>query len=370
MENYDPVKAEGHGKKAIFIIVAIVALGALAAGGYYLMQKNGDDVPVAVITPAPTAEPIDNSKLDSDSDGIPDAVELAIGTNPNRMNTDGDDYNDLPEIKNDYSPLAAGSGGKYTPEDLQILMDKIKAADPEFYEKEFGESSMPFQDPNTGPVGAVSSNPINILVYEADLNNIAPNKQSEAMEGVRAVIERRMLSFGITEPSVQIVGKNRLEVDLAGVKNVDLLIKNINEVPFLEFREEVLRDQFAIAYKQQTGQDLSQDAAGPFFLSAGLTGKDLAESEVYFDPTIGLPIVKLQFNDAGKKIFADLTTKNVGKRIAILLDGVTITAPTVNEPITDGSAVISGNFTKEEAETLVQRLNAGALPVPIKLVNK
>ncbi len=209
------------------------------------------------------------------------------------------------------------------------------------------------------------------LIYEAGLSAVDSSKQGEAMDGVRDVIERRINMFGVAEPLVQIEGKDRLVIDLAGVKDIDQAIKMIGETPSLEFREEMARDQYAELYKQQTKQDLPAEAQGPFFvIPTGLTGKDLAKGELDFDPTTGQPIVKLQFNEEGKKLFSDLTTKNVGKRIAILLDGVTITAPTVNEPITDGSAVISGGFTKDEAKTLAQRLNAGALPVPIKLISQ
>lgn len=208
------------------------------------------------------------------------------------------------------------------------------------------------------------------LIYEAELKDLSSGKAAEAMDGVRDVIERRVNLFGVAEPLIQIEGKNRLAVDLAGVKEVDQAIKMIGETPSLEFREEIPRDQFAALYKQQTGQDLPAEAQGPFFLPTGLTGKDLARGEADFDQNTGKPIVKLEFNEEGKKKFADLTTKNVGKIIAIYLDGAAITAPRVNEPITDGSAVISGNFTIEEAKTLAKRLNAGALPVPIKLVSQ
>jgi len=208
------------------------------------------------------------------------------------------------------------------------------------------------------------------LIYEADLKAVDPSKASDAMNGVRDVIERRVNIFGVTEPLIQIEGANRLVVDLAGVKDITQAIKMIGETPSLEFREEVTRDQFAAAYKQQTKQDLPADYPGPFFLPTGLTGKDLVRGEVDFDPNTGKPIVNLQFNDNGKKLFADLTTKDVGKRVAILLDGAIITAPTVQEPIMDGRAVISGQFTIDEAKTLATRLNAGALPVPIKLISQ
>jgi len=209
------------------------------------------------------------------------------------------------------------------------------------------------------------------LIYEADLNNVSSGKAAESMEGVRDVIERRINIFGVTEPLIQVEGKNRLVVDLAGVKDVDQAIKMIGETPSLDFREETSKEQFAALFKQQTGKDLPAEyGEGPFFLPTGLTGKDLVRGEVDFDPTTGRPEVKLEFNEEGKKLFADITEKNVGKRIAIYLDGVSITAPVVNEPIKDGNAVITGKFTTEEARTMAKRLNAGALPVAIKLISQ
>lgn len=219
------------------------------------------------------------------------------------------------------------------------------------------------------------------LIYEAELGAISSEKQSNAMEGVRDVIERRVNIFGVTEPLIQIEGKNRLIIDLAGIKNVDQAIKMIGETPFLDFREEISREQYAVVYKQQTGQDLPATAQEPFFMPTGLTGKDLVRGEMDYSQAKGVlsePIVKLEFSEEGKKKFADLTAKyatpncvqNNGKRIAIYLDGLPITSPCVNEAITDGSAIISGNFSVDQAKTLAKRLNAGALPVPIKLISQ
>lgn len=212
------------------------------------------------------------------------------------------------------------------------------------------------------------------LVYEADLNSVSSDKATEAMDGVRDVIERRVNMFGIAEPLIQIEGKNRLVIDLAGVKEVDQAIKMIGETPSLDFREEVTREQYAAAYKQQTGQDLPEQASGPFFLfPSDLTGKDLVRGQADYDQSSGAlrePIVRLEFNEEGKKKFADITSRNVGKHIAIYLDNVQLTAPKVNEAIVDGSAVISGSFTIDSAKELAKRLNAGALPVPIKLISQ
>jgi len=102
----------------------------------------------------------------------------------------------------------------------------------------------------------------------------------------------------------------------------------------------------------------------------GLSGKQLKRSEVVSDPTTGEVQVSLQFNDEGTELFKDITERNVGKPVAIFLDGQPISVPTVNTPIRDGQAVITGAFDLQEAKLLSQRLNAGALPVPVELVSQ
>lgn len=102
----------------------------------------------------------------------------------------------------------------------------------------------------------------------------------------------------------------------------------------------------------------------------GLTGKQLKKAEVLQDNRNGMIQVSLQFNDEGSKLFADITEKNVNKLVAIFLDGEPISIPRVNEPILDGSAVISGDFKWDEAKLLAQRLNSGALPVPVELIGQ
>ncbi|MFO0764501.1 MAG: protein translocase subunit SecD [Patescibacteria group bacterium] len=101
-----------------------------------------------------------------------------------------------------------------------------------------------------------------------------------------------------------------------------------------------------------------------------LTGKQLESAVVDFDQRLGQPQVAIQFNDEGAKLFGEMTKANVGKPIAIFLDGKAISTPNVNQEIQGGRAVISGNFTVEEAKTLARRLQAGALPVPITLVSQ
>ena len=102
----------------------------------------------------------------------------------------------------------------------------------------------------------------------------------------------------------------------------------------------------------------------------GLTGKQLKRAQVTFDQTTGQPQISLQFNDEGAKLFAAITGRNVGKPVAIFLDGSAISTPTVQQAIQGGQAVVTGNFSLDEAKLLAQRLNSGALPVPITLISQ
>lgn len=206
------------------------------------------------------------------------------------------------------------------------------------------------------------------LVYQADLSKTDPAEYANAMDSVRDVIERRVNLYGVAEPLVQIerAGENwRLIVELAGIKNINEAIQLIGETPFLEFREERSEaERTFILEAQKSGESLNED---PYFITTGLNGSHVKRATVVFDSTTYQPQISLELTDEGSIIFADLTKRIVGKQLAIYLDGVPISAPTVQEEITGGKAQISGNFTPETAKILAGRLNAGALPVPIRL---
>lgn len=213
------------------------------------------------------------------------------------------------------------------------------------------------------------------LVYQADLAGVAKNEYNNAMEGVKDVIERRVNAFGVSEPIIQVekVGDNhRLIIELAGVKEVGQAIKMIGETPFLEFKQEQTQEETVKILSEQSAENQDQLGAAqdPYFKTTGLGGKQLKSAEVLFDQQTSEPTVSLEFNDDGKKLFKEITEQNIGKRIAIYLDGAPISAPTVKDAIPDGKAVISGSFTVEEARQLTRRLNAGALPVPITLLSQ
>jgi len=201
------------------------------------------------------------------------------------------------------------------------------------------------------------------LVYQADLSK-SENK-ADAMQGVRDVIERRVNYFGVAEPLVQISGQDRLIVELAGISDVSQAIQLIGETPFLEFKE-TKTDTQTIVEAQQQGLRLDEDP----LQSTGLNGQHLKRATVVFDQQTYQPQVSLELNDEGAKLFAEITKLNLGKIVAIVLDGEVISTPVVQSEITDGNAVISGKFTPIEAKLLATRLNSGALPVPISLISQ
>jgi len=106
------------------------------------------------------------------------------------------------------------------------------------------------------------------------------------------------------------------------------------------------------------------------WVNTDLSGKNLESSHVEFNPNTGVPYVTLQFNSEGDKPFSEITERNIGRPVAIFLDGQAISVPTVQQAIYGGQAIITGDFTVDEAKLLAQRLNAGALPVPIDLISQ
>lgn len=207
------------------------------------------------------------------------------------------------------------------------------------------------------------------LVYQADFKDVAKADQAEALSAIRDVIERRVNSFGVSEPQVQVSGSDRIIIELPGIKDVNEAIRQIGQTPYLEFRTE--NPNPSQAQPDKNG-NLTVDALDAW-LPTGLSGKQLKKATVDFQGSTAIQsevVVRLEFNDEGKKLFSDITSANVGKPVAIILDGQVISAPTVQTAITDGVAIISGNFTVDEARQLASRLNSGALPVPIKLISQ
>ena len=221
------------------------------------------------------------------------------------------------------------------------------------------------------------------LVYKADVSSLKSGELDSSLESLRDVIERRINLFGVTEPIVlneksALAGEERLLVQLPGVTNIDSAIAMIGQTPVLEFKTERSEDEKSIILKakeafikeQKEGKSptLTQNVlADSDFKSTDLTGKYLEKSQVVFSAA-GTPEISLNFNKEGAKLFEKITSENVNKNIAIYLDGSPISVAGVREAISGGKASIQGNFTPQEAKTLVGRLNSGALPIPISLI--
>lgn len=223
------------------------------------------------------------------------------------------------------------------------------------------------------------------LLYEADVSQVDPLEVTASMDALRDVIERRINLFGVSEPLVQVESagfgdtlSHRLIVELPGVTDVDSAIKMIGQTPVLEFRvqrsdEEITAfksalDAFNVAQDAGESPEISQALVDGPYKPTELTGRFLDRAVLEFDHTIGEPTVVLEFDKEGADLFEKITEENIGKIVAIYLDGSPISEPVVRDKITGGRAVISGNMTPVEAKELVGRLNSGALPVPIHLL--
>lgn len=203
------------------------------------------------------------------------------------------------------------------------------------------------------------------VALEANMKDIKPEDRSDALESARGVIERRINFFGVSEPIVQSSRSNnsyRIIVEMPGITDAARAEALIGQTAQLEFRE-FLHDKDATpgAFVFPTLKTTKP---------VGLTGKDLRRAQVTFNTQNGAPEVEIELNNIGAKTFGEVTARLVGKPLAIFLDDMPIMWPRVNTAITDGRAVITGGFNQEEAKTLAMQLNAGALPVPVTVVEK
>ncbi len=197
------------------------------------------------------------------------------------------------------------------------------------------------------------------LTYNIDLSQVKDADRASVASGLRDVIEKRVNLFGVSEPQVTIAKTGdsyRLMVELAGIKDAKEAIKEIGLTPLLDFREVIAQGE---------GEN-----AQAIFIPTGITGKYITNAQMGFDQLTGAPHVNLEFSEEGTAIFGAFTEKNVGKQIAVFLDGQPVQVATVQEKIPNGKAVLSGNFTRDEARQIVERFNAGALPAPINLISQ
>ena len=199
------------------------------------------------------------------------------------------------------------------------------------------------------------------MVFEADTKQLGELEKEKALSSLKETIERRVNLFGVAEANVQtskFEGKDRVIVELPGItdpKQAVILIGQTAQLVFSEVQEVPL-----------------EGSATPSatLVPTDLTGADLVSADVVFDQNTGNPAVSIVFNNDGAKKFEELTQSNIGKPLAIVLDGGLVSAPVVQDKITGGQAQISGQFSLEEAKQLEVQLNAGALPLSVELIEE
>jgi len=239
------------------------------------------------------------------------------------------------------------------------------------------------------------------LVYEADVSELVPQEVPQLMNVLRDVIERRVNAFGVSEPVVQVERSSfvaerqseRLVIELPGVTDVGEAVAEIGRTPLLEFKlysaeleqqQQALQSLESLAGSSSAGAVIGDvrvngelvketESALPF-VDTGLTGRYLKTASLEFAGSqtgqlANEPLVSVSFNEEGAQLFAKITREHVGEQLGIFLDGELLSAPVINEAIIGGTAIISGDFTLEEARALAENLSFGALPMPINLVS-
>jgi len=197
-------------------------------------------------------------------------------------------------------------------------------------------------------------------------------------------IRNRVDQFGVAEPSIQQQGENRILVQLPGVQDPARAKALIGKTALLEFKlvdertdpESALKagppPGSEILYQRRVDKQTREERKVPFLVQkkAAITGRDVTTARVSIDQNTSEPYVSVDFNAAGARAFSELTDANVGKRLAIVLDGNIHSAPQIRERIPSGRAQITGGFSTDEATDLAIVLRAGALPAPVQVLEE
>ncbi|MDD5166337.1 MAG: protein translocase subunit SecD, partial [Candidatus Omnitrophica bacterium] len=211
------------------------------------------------------------------------------------------------------------------------------------------------------------------LLLKVDTSHLSAAAKEDVADRAVEVIRNRIDQFGVRETSIQKQGNDEIVVQLPGVTDRERALDIIGKTAMLEFKlvsvdPEKLKQAIAGTIPEGLELARSQEDNEPLLLEkkAVLTGEALTNASVSFSQNeFNEPLVSLKFNPEGAKKFAQITTDNVGKRLAIVLDGKVQSAPNIKEPIPSGEAVITGRFSIEQAQDLALVLRVGALPAPM-----
>jgi len=202
---------------------------------------------------------------------------------------------------------------------------------------------------------------------------------TNAMDTAVEVVRRRIDALGTREPTILRQGDERIVVQVPGLQDPSALKKLLGQTAKLEFKlvdvsaspEDIAR---GIAPPGDEILQFAKPEGGRTALAVkrlgGIKGDQLTDAKQAFDPKSNAPVVSITFNSAGGAKFAQLTSENVNRPFAIILDNKILSAPNINEPILGGSAQISGSFTVQDATQLAISLRSGALPVDLAVVEE
>ncbi|MCK5598967.1 protein translocase subunit SecD [bacterium] len=229
------------------------------------------------------------------------------------------------------------------------------------------------------------------LVLGADISKVKPEERQDVVDRIITVIRSRIDEFGVNEPVIKKEGFNKIVVELPGMKDPDRAVNLVTQTAFLEFKlvdennqpkvnlfvnedmtgpsEIPLPPNNQLLFEEHTDPATGLVRKIPYLIKKPslLNGNELKSARVDFNE-FQSPVVKIDFKPKGGRVFARITEENVGKRLAIILNGKVVSAPVINERIPDGSAVISGQASLQESRDLALVLRAGALPAPVQIL--
>jgi len=216
------------------------------------------------------------------------------------------------------------------------------------------------------------------LVLRVDTSNLSENAKKDAVDRALEIVRNRIDEFGVGQPYIQRQGEDSIVVQLPGIADRNRAVEIIKKTALLEFKlvsMDPSKIKQALEGNVPEGHDLKrvegkddEEKKREILVEkeAVLTGENVVDAQVTFDQSsFGEPYVSLKFNSKGATAFAKITEENVGKHLAIVLDGKVHSAPVIREPIPSGEAKIEGGFDFDEANDLAIILRVGALPAPM-----
>ena len=217
----------------------------------------------------------------------------------------------------------------------------------------------------------IKNNTMKIAINEIFKKNIKESAIKQSLE----IVRKRIDESGTKEPLIQRSGKKRILLQLPGIKDPERIKELLGTTAKLTFH--MVDDEDTISLKANRapfGKIIVADFYNPEIKylvekKSRVGGENLVDAKASFDPQEG-HAVSFRFDTTGAQKFGKATSENVGKRFAVILDGVVITAPVINTAITGGSGIITGNFSSQEAADLSVLLRAGALPAPLSIIEE